>query len=267
VSTGRPARRTVNRFAAYAVGLLVLAAASGGGSNRDAQRRSDIEVGRATVVALRVVESRTPPLRVPRYHTRGTYMQVSGSGINLRAVNSALRAALFADQKAYAPYARREKPRTVYRAHGVYRTAVARKYLSASTAVVSALMPLTRELFPGQHEGDGWLAITVQVPSGKRVTISDLFANPKRGLHALAAAWKAQIRRTSGAPCLRIYHDHYRPTAANYRAFALTPPGLAVGSWELAACHRLVATVRYGLLRPYLSKTGAELIKGVRRAG
>jgi hypothetical protein len=99
------------------------------------------------------------------------------------------------------------------------------------------------------------------------VRISDLFTNPKRGLHALAAGWKAQIRRTSGAPCLRIYRDHYRATAANYRAFALTPRGLAVGSWELAACHRLVATVRYGLLRPYLSKRGAELIQGVRRAG
>jgi hypothetical protein len=148
----------------------------------------------------------------------------------------------------------------------VYRTAVERKYLSASTVVVSALMPLTRELFPGQHEGDGWLAITVQVSSGKRVTISDLFASPKRGLHALAAAWKAQIRRTSGARCVGIYRDHYRPTAANYRAFALTPRGLAVGSWELAACSRLVATVRYGPLRSYLSKAGAELIEGVRRA-
>jgi hypothetical protein len=267
VSTGRRARGTVNRFAASAVWLLVLAAACGGGSNDDARRRSDVEVERATVVALRVIEARTPPLRVPRYDTRGTYLQVRGSGLDLRAVNSTLRAALFADQKAYAPYARREKPGTVYRAHGVYRTAVDRKYLSASTALVSALMPLTREPFPGQHEGDGWLAITVQVPSGKRVRISDLFTNPKRGLHALAAAWKAQIRRTSGAPCLRIYRDHYRATAANYRAFALTPRGLAVGSWELAACYRLVATVRYGLLRPYLTKTGAELIKGVRRAG
>jgi hypothetical protein len=229
----------------------------GGGRHRDAGRSR-------TVSALTVVEARTPPLRVPRFDTSGTYPQVTGASIDLRAVNAALRGAVLADQRAYARYARKKKPRVVYRARGVYRAAVDRRYLSASTAVVSALMPLTRELFPGQHEGDGWLAMTVRVPSGRPVTISDLFEQPARGLRALAAAWKATIRRTPGRACLRIYPGQYRPTVANYGAFALTPSGIAVGSREIAACYRLVATVPYRRLRPYLSKFGAALIAGVR---
>jgi hypothetical protein len=127
----------------------------------------------------------TPPLPVRRYHTSGTYPQVRDK-VDLEAVNAALREAVLADQRAYTPYARKEKPRVVYRETGVYRTAVDRKLVSASTVVVSALMPATRELFPGQHEGDGWLAVTVRVPSGVRVTMSDLFANPDQGLRVLA---------------------------------------------------------------------------------
>jgi hypothetical protein len=211
-----------------------------------------------------VVEIRTPTLQVPRYDTSGTYPQVTGGGLDLRSVNAALRAAVVADQSRYARYARREKPRTAPTARGVFRTTVDRRYLSASSVVVSALLPLTRELFPGQHEGDGWLAMTVGVPSGGRVAISDLFANPGRGLRALAEAWKAKIRHTGGRSCLRIYPGQYRATFANYRNFALTPGGLAVGSWEIAACYRLVATVPYRLLLPYLSKLGSRLVAGVR---
>jgi hypothetical protein len=244
-------------LSAFALALLAMGVACGGGSHRDAGRSG-------TVAALTVVEARTRPLQVPQFDTSGTYPQVTGASIDLRAVNAALRAAELADQRAYAQYARKEKSHVVYRERGVYRTAVDRRYVSASTAVVSALLPLTRELFPGQHEGDGWLAVTVRVPSGRPVMISDLFTNPGRGLRALAAAWKAKIRRTPGRPCLRIYPGQYRPTVANYRAFALTPSGIAVGSWEIAACYRLVATVPYRRLRPYLSEFGAALIARVR---
>src|SRR2546429_5949289 len=112
--------------------------------------------------------------------------------------------------------------------------------MSASTVVVSALLPATREVFPGQSGGDDWLAMTVRVPSGTRVTITDLFKSPDRGLHVLAAAWKARIRRTGGGPCPHGYREVHAPTARDYRAFALTPTGLAVGTSEVAACYRLV---------------------------
>lgn len=220
--------------------------------------------GRKPVHPLTVVLARTPPLGVPRYKTSGTYPQVRRGDQNLRAVNASLRRLVLADQRAYAPYARREKPRVRYRARGVYRTTVDRKFLSASTVVVSALLPLTRELFPGQHDGDGWLPMTVRIPSGRPVRVTDLFADPRQGLRVLAETWKQLIRRTDGAPCLRIYPEIFRPTARNYHNFALTPSGITVGSWEIAACYRLVATVPYATLRPYLNKLGTTLIAGVR---
>src|SRR5437764_1335528 len=70
--------------------------------------------------------------------------------------------------------------------------------------------------------------------------------------------------RGPGGPCLRIYPDAYETTAENYRTFALTPRGLAVGAPEVEACYRLVATVPYAVVRPYLSDLGMSLVDGVR---
>lgn len=257
----------MTRLAVAAIVLLCTAAACGAGSRSDVRRPDSIARPATTVSPLAVVEARTPRLRVPRYDTSGTYPQVRGGSPDLRAVNAALRGAMRADERAYAPYARIQKAHDTYTDHGVYRTAVDRKYVSASTVVVSALIPLTREVFPGQHGGDGWLGMTVRVPSGTRVTITDLFANPDQGLRVLATAWKARIRRTDAGPCVtaRIYAQLHSPTVENYRAFALTPGGIAVGSSEVAACYRLVAKVPYRILRPYLSKLGSTLVAGVRQ--
>lgn len=255
----------MTRLAAGAVALIGTAVACGAGSQGDVRGPEAIARSATTVSSLAIVQARTPRLRVPRYDTSGTYPQVTGGSMDLHAVNAALRGAVLADQRVFAPYARSEKPKVAYPDHGVYRTGADRKYVSASTVVVSALIPLTREVFPGQPGGDGWLGITVRVPSGTRVTITDLFADPGQGLRALATAWKARIRRTPGRPCLRIYSSDYRPTAEHYRAFALTPAGIAVGSREVAACYRLVATVPYPVLQPFLSKLGSTLVAGVRR--
>jgi hypothetical protein len=181
-------------------------------------------------------------------------------------VNAALRKAVLADQRGFAPYARREEPGINHRLRGLYQTGINRSLLSASTVVVSALLPATRELFLGQNGGDDWLGVTVRVPSGSKVRITDLFTNADQGLRALSTEWKARIRRTGGAPCLRVYPEQYTPTVEHYRNFALTPRGIAVGTEEVAACYRLVATVPYSVMRPYLSTLGATLIAGVRPA-
>ena len=212
------------------------------------------------VSALVVVRARTPPLRVAHFRTTGTYPQVVG----LHRVDAGLRRAVLADEHEYARYAHREKPKVGYRAEGVYSTAVDRRLLSASTVVVSTLMPAKRELFPGQNGGDDWLGITVRAPSGVRIVLADLFASPQGGLRVLAAAWRARIGRTSAAPCLRAYPEAYAARIRNYRASALTPRGVVVGMPEIGACYRLVATVPYRVLRPYLSDLGGALVAGVR---
>lgn len=66
-------------------------------------------------------------------------------------------------------------------------------------------------------------------------------------------------------PCVSQFPEDYAPRAHNYRYFALTIRGLAVGFWQAPACDRLQATVRYSHVRPYLSKLGERLVAGVRR--
>ena len=75
------------------------------------------------------------------------------------------------------------------------------------------------------------------------------------------------MRQTKLWPCVAKDLIRYRPTARNYRYFALTPNGLAVGSWLEEACTRLQATVPYTRLRPYLTSLGRQLVAGVRRPG
>jgi hypothetical protein len=215
---------------------------------------------------LTVVAAPTPRFRVPRYDTSGTYPQVRDANLDLSAVNSGLREGVLLDQREYAPAARKNSAGTAKRYRGVYETSIDRRLLSASTVVVSALMPATK-LYPGGNEGNTWVAVTVRVPSGRLVSISSLFADPSRGLRALASAWKARVRRTNPRmwPCVRFHLPDYRPGARRYRYFALTAHGLAVGFWQEPACDRLAATVPYAVLRPYLGKLGMTLIAGVRR--
>jgi hypothetical protein len=147
----------------------------------------------------------------------------------------------------------------------VFRTVIDRRYASASTVVVSALLPLTEEVFPGQNGGDTWLGVTVRVPSGVRVKVTDLFSDSRQGLRVLARA-SVDALRGDARVCVREYPFLSRPTVKNYSTFALTPSGLAVGFPEHAACYRLAATVPCAALRPYLSKLGVALTTAVRAA-
>jgi hypothetical protein len=217
------------------------------------------------VIPLRVVSSRTPPVHAPRVHTTGRFPQVRSSEVSVSAANRALAEAVVADEHRYANRLRQDRAHLPTTDRGVYRTGVDRRYLSASSTVISALLTATREAFPGQHGGDGWLGVTVMVDTGTRVRIGDLFSNPSRGISALATAWKARIEASDAAPCLRIYRSAYTATAAHYHDFALTRDGLAVGAPEIEACYRLVAVVPYSTLRPYLSNFGARLVTSARR--
>lgn len=145
---------------------------------------------------------------------------------------------------------------------GIYSTSVDRRLLSASTVVVSALLPATK-LFPAGTQGKTWVAMTVEVPSGRRIRLEDLFAEPSRGIRVLARAWLERARRT-WAPCIRLVPEEFRASARNYRYFALTPRGLAVGFWQPPACNRVHETVPYRVLRPHLSRLGTQLVAGVR---
>src|ERR1700687_3127070 len=118
-------------FGLMVLGVLALAVAGLG----SAASRSP------SASALRVVAAPTPRFPVPRYDTTGTFPKVRGGNIDLTRVNAALREGVIADQRAYAPGARKAALIAGRNCRGIYWTSVDRTLLSASTVVVSAILP------------------------------------------------------------------------------------------------------------------------------
>lgn len=234
---------------------------------------------------LTVDRIRTPEFDVRGYLTSGTYPQVSGSGAELVDVNAALRQAVLDDQEAYAVPATQqltEMPWLLddYDGDGVYSTsggeASAKKNerISASSVVVSYLMPSKRRS-PGGTEGAGWISATVDVQTGKNVELSDLFASPARGGAELAemaktlASRNACVERGLTDPYAgESYGKEFLPSSGNYRHFALTPEGLQLGfeQSEVAnpICGRIRILVPYAAVRSLLGPEGQHLVAGVR---
>jgi hypothetical protein len=224
--------------------------------------------------ALRVVGTTTPSLDVPSYETRGAYPHVADGHMSLTAVNAALTRAVRSEQRDFARVARdQQKEVPPVGGPGLFATNLERSVLSASSVVVSALMPLT-ERFPGGNEGQTWLAATVRVPSGERVSIGDLFTDRARGLRALAA--EVRTRLLASNSCIRQSVDDlpvlargFAPTGTNYRHFALTADGLVIGfptsQVGFPPCNRVRTTVPYAKLRAVLSPLAKRLVAGVRR--
>jgi hypothetical protein len=247
------------RGAVKGIGLVMVAAALGVVT---ACGSSATKVSHAYPLSITVAP--TPPLAVRQYVTEGTFPQLPpqvGMGIDARAVNAALRDAVLADQEAYAPVARKwrrifARDNSVYAHHpGLYATAVDPKLLSASSVVISALLPTTRDRSRGEG-GWGWLTVTVDVRTARRVSLRELLGEPSRAMKALTQAWIEKIRDT---PCGWNYRSVY-PTAR----FALLPAGVAVAVPAAGACGRGVATVPYHVVQPYLNALGRSLVDGVR---
>ncbi len=231
--------------------------------------------------ALYVIQRPTPLLRVPNYRTAGTFPQVfSGDGANVEAVNVTLRKTILEDQRRYGRRFRAvwesRIPKALQETYpGIYKTSFSSNLISASTVVVSALVPLL-ELFPAGNDGSTWVAFTVRVPSGETVTINDLFADPARGLTALASAARKEV--LSANSCVRrsveepvagpLVARGFDATPENYRHFALIAEGFAIGFplGQIGApvCGRVETTVPYSVVRPHLNELGQRLVAGVR---
>lgn len=246
-----------------AFGLAGLSFGCGGGS-------SSTGLNAPSVRSLAVARKPTPPLRVPYYRTSGAYPQVSLAGLDLDAVNRALRHAVLSEQQTYSRFARKRESvaskQSMRLYPGVYKTSINRQLISASTTVVSALMP-TLQLLPGGNDGAFWISVTARVPSGTTVDLQDLLGS-RNNLRALANIARRQILRSYA--CIRIVPalSGFASNWTNYRYFALAPSGLAIGfpNGQVASpgCGRASTIVRYALLRPYLSKLGKQLVEGVR---
>jgi hypothetical protein len=192
---------------------------------------------------------------------------VTSPGLDLRRVNAALREAVLDDQRSYAVSAAKYAKLNPHGCGGgIYKVTTNRRLLSASSTVVSVLLPAT-ELYPCGNDGQLWVSTTVRVPSGERVTLAQLFTDPEgSGLQALGVAWFRVIARANDwrLRCVVANARDYEPTLEHYRLFALTPRGLALAFFQEPACSRIEAIVPYPLLRPYLSALGRKLVAAVR---
>jgi hypothetical protein len=240
---------------AAAVGFALALGASG----CDAHSRA---AGPARASPLAVVSAPTPRFPVALFGTGGTYPRVRDGKLKLSAVDRTLRQAIVADQRAFEPYARRyatgvagRRLRSGYA--GYYETELDRTLVSASTVVVSVLIPRTRAVLPLPPRADGWLGITIRVPSGTRVTLPELFAQRAKAMRVL----EARIR--TDARLARSVRRHPAAALANVQ-LALLPSGLAVGVVEVG--FRDVVLVPYSALRPYLNRRGFRLVAGTRWA-
>lgn len=230
---------------------------------------------------LVVHEVRTPQFRLPHYVTQGTYPRVAGGALDLRDVNSALRAVIVEDQRRYATLARRTVkviPRNQNGPDGVYQTGIGHWLISASSVVVSGLIP-DLELFPGGNDGAGWIPFTVLVPSGKSVTQLQLIAQGHNGVHAFTAAVLRYAkrhygRRTCAGAAYRLAangNSQFTALSARVRlaasTIALVRDGVVVGTPNYVippACGRIEVTVPYRIIRPYLSDLARTLIANIR---
>jgi hypothetical protein len=218
--------------------------------------------------ALRVIAAPTPRF-IRGYDTKGRYPNVSGAA-NLDETNAALRQAILDDQARYGKYARvavRSSRAGGNPWNGIYETWLKRSLTSASTSVVSTLIPAL-ELYPGGNDGSTWISATVDVRTGKLVPLRAVVAS--EALPAIAHAWSAAFMRQfrhCGAECRRwwaTFRPGYPATFGNYQYFALLPSGLAIGTPQYPAGSRNVAIVPYRVIRPYLTPLGKTLVAGVR---
>jgi Protein of unknown function (DUF3298) len=220
------------------------------------------------VIPLALAQARTPPSGSRWVSVYGTYPRVFRAGLDLSAVNRWLRAAVVEDEREFVEEVESDPPTNPV-APGFYRTWGKSPLISASTAVVSALIPRREHLPAGAGaSGYGWVSATVQVRTARRIGIEDLFGGSASGLERLAR--EAQRRLEEHNLCVRDYRNKsgFAPTTPNYENFGLTVHGIVIGftSYQVAygICGRVAVRVPFSALRGSWSRLGVELIRGVR---
>ncbi len=218
--------------------------------------------------ALGLYRAPTPHFHAPHYVTSGGIPQVAGDTPHVWRVNKALRLAIRADQRRYGKGVRRAERAGVPPGQtGTYRTYFHPSLASASTVVVSALIPAL-ELYPGGNDGQTWISVTVDMGTGKRVSLAQLVN--REALPVITQAWgpaflQAHPRCRWCSVWLRTDKPSYPATFGNLGWYALNPTGLAIGFPQYPAGPRTVAVIPYRLVRAYLSPLGVRLIDGVRK--
>src|SRR5438477_3598784 len=147
----------------------------------------------APVRPLAVLKAPVPPVGLGNYRTSGFYPQFADQGRPLEQVDAAVGRVVRRAERSYARATRRRYAKWPqmflpgFGDPGTYKVSIRHDTMSASTRVVSALLPV-RQLYPGGNGGAMWLSFTLQVPSVRSVPLAALFAQPARALAVVARA-------------------------------------------------------------------------------
>jgi hypothetical protein len=263
--TVRPLPRArMQPFLALGLATLALGVSTGAPAALNAQRSS--------VRSLRIINVTAPEVPSRQVRTEGAIPQVVGP--RWAVVNRAIRNVVVLDQRHFAASvaSRNIDSRT---APGAYETKPNRRLISASTVVLSALIPTIRRL-PGLNGGAGWLSITLDTASGKQIHWADLFTHPTVGLSLVASSARHLlvannrcVRNSLNDPTIgHSFASGFRPTKRNYRYFALLNRGIAVG-FPLGqvggiVCGRVTVVIGYARFERLLSRQGTRLVSNVR---
>jgi hypothetical protein len=219
---------------------------------------------------LYLSSARTPRVPLQCVHTKGRYPTFRRPSGGLHAVNTLVRRAVIADQQQWLG----ARPNHHAQDGGTYSTAVDPRFISASTVVVSVLMPVLRLRCPGGNDGSTWLSATIDVRHRRAVQLGDLLTKRRQALTNLAAVLQRQLMTHN----LCVHNSVTGPGAVGnglalridaHTPFSLAPAGLVIGFGQakIAAplCGRIVARLPYSVLRPYLNSLGRTLVNGVRK--
>lgn len=233
-------------------------------------------------VPLKISRAVPPSIGLPYIRIRGAYPRVSGAAAPtaIRAVNARLRELVVADERGFraAAVTNTSLPLKARMSNpGLYETAIDSKLVSASTAVVSVLLPVTVSQ-PLGATLEYWLSLTLRLPTGTSVHLEDMLANRSSGFRAIARAAREELIATNS--CVRederdsakraIYRQGWLPLAKNFQTFALVTQGIRIGflMGDVAGipCGSMEALVPYQTILPYMNEFGRRLVSGVRTA-
>ncbi len=245
-------------------------------SNSVLPNHSPSSTSLAPVSSLTVTEGTLPNIDLTGYSTLGGFPILEGSDPSVMRANKLIYQLIVNSENQFKQNALAQPLPPPTSLAGIYQTGVEPGFISATTVTVSVLISLTARLVGG-NDGDGWLSITIEMATGQIVGISSIFSNPETGLKVLAKAVQDSVLRNNA--CIRnatsakdgfgsIALRGFASQVDNYKDFALTNTGLAVGfpNGQVGpdGCGKIETTVPYSLLKGYFSPLGNLLESGLK---
>lgn len=207
-----------------------------------------------------------------RPRSRFSCSQVSGGGLNLALVNNALRSAALDAENAYKTFAEHFKSEVSYGYTGPreFNLDFTPSTMVATTSLVSAMYP-SAACAPGGNDCAGWVATTMTVPSAEPITLADLFGGS--WLEVVSAQTKLQVARQQycqpdstgdlGSVAQNQYNQGVAPMSQNYKYFALSHDGVAIGLQQgqigIEACGTKAITLPWPSVQTQLTASGRQL--------